>query len=136
MGTRTNYASNKKTNKKIMEHKKIPEKLDSVSKIIVATSAINYMANIISSLNADMGKVLLSMAAADKHFAEPDYKKSILNDIEERRELLKSVVNRLGSIMVDLDNCLNNCDGTMPIDERITKTAFEIIVHGNDTVTL
>jgi hypothetical protein len=114
------------------------EKLDSFSKIIVATSAINYMSNIISLLNADMGNILLNISAADKHFAKnqkADYQKSILNGIEERRELLKSVVNRLGSIMGDLNNCLNNCNGTMPIDERITKTAFEIIVHGNDTVS-
>lgn len=97
------------------------EKLDSFSKIIVATSAINYMANSLSTVNQQMKMI-------------PDEKGYHADGIKQKDELLNSVVNKLGDIMEELGNCINNCDAICPIDERVTSEAFAIILHGKDDV--
>lgn len=112
-------AKNKKTT-----HPKI-ERLDPLSKIIIATFAINYMANLMFTVNKEM-KIILPKIEDKNKFIE--------NGITDRDTTLNEVVKKLGEIMDQLGNCINNDDAACEIDERVVKEAFEIIVHGNDFV--
>lgn len=97
------------------------EKLDSFSKILIATGQINYMAASINGVNQEM-----------KFIPDPNgYHK---DGIKEKDDLLNDVVVRLGAIMEDMGNLINNHDCICPIDERVSKVPFEIIVHGKDDV--
>lgn len=101
------------------------EKLDSFSKIIVATSAINYMANSLSTVNQQV-KMVAHLRPEEKHIFE--------DGIKAKDEALADAVKKLGEIMEELGNCINNCDAICEIDERVTKEAFAIILHGKDDV--
>lgn len=98
-------------------------KLDSFSKILLATQSINYMANIAHSVNQQIKGI-------------PDPQGIFKPGIKHRDELLKLVVSKLGEVMNELGHCLNNADSVSPIDERITKQAFDIIIHGKDNVEI
>lgn len=101
------------------------EKLDSLSKILVATSAINYMANTLFSVNQQMRQVV---------HLKPELEKVHGSGMDYRDSLLANTVVKLGQIMEELGNCMNEQDCISPIDVRITKEAFSIILEGNDDV--
>ncbi len=79
------------------------------------------MANSLSIVNLQMKMI-------------PDEKGYHLQGIKEKDELLNAVVNKLGAIMEELGNCINNCDAICPIDVRVTNEAFQIIIQGKDDV--
>jgi hypothetical protein len=84
------------------------QKLDSLSKILIATGQINYMAASIDSVNEQ------------------------IKMIPDKQELLAEVVTKLGAIMEDMGNLINGQDCICHIDERVSKVPFEIIIHGMD----
>lgn len=97
------------------------QKLDNISKIMLATGSINYMATAINSVNEQIKMV-------------PDPEGYHKEGIETRDQLLARTVKRLGNIMEELGNLMNNQDCIAPIDVRATTPAFEIILHGKDDV--
>ena len=98
------------------------QKLDSFSKILLATQTINYMAHTLCRVNEAL-----------KRF--PDHHAVISEGNKDREEVIKTTLKKLSDIMEELGNVLNNYDCTLPIDERVTKGAFEIVIHGKDNVT-
>ncbi len=66
--------------------------------------------------------------------ATPENSAVFEEGIKEKDAILEETVKKLGIIMEDLGNLINNCDAISPIDERVTKPAFDIIVHGKDDV--
>ena len=96
-------------------------KLDSFSKIMLATGAINYMANCINSVNEQI-----------KFVPDPDQVHS--EGIKQRDAILFDTWGKLGDIMEELGNLMNDHDCISPIDVRATKAAYDIIVHGKDDV--
>lgn len=98
------------------------QKLDSFSKILIATAQINYMSANLDAVNDQMKMAGLSKAKFHKE------------GIDERDRLLSDVVVRLADIMEDLGNNMTNTDCLSAIDVRVTTPAFEIIVHGKDDV--
>lgn len=101
------------------------EKLDSLSKVLVATSAINYMANTLYSANQQM-KYVVGL--------HPEEGKAHVDGITHRDEVLSQAVKGLADIMEELGNCMNEHDCISPIDVRITKEAFSVIIKGQDDV--
>lgn len=101
------------------------EKLDSLSKILLATGTINYLANTMYVVNSQIKIVV--------HHS-PEQKPVFEDGIKEKDDLLKSTVKRLTDIMDDLAECLNSCGAVSPIDSRITAEPFSILIHGNDNV--
>lgn len=99
----------------------MPQKLDSFSKILLATGAINYMASGINYVN-EQCRLL-----PDEHGFHKE-------GIAERDKLLADTVKQLGQVMEDLGNYMNGADCICPIDVRATKQAFQIIIHGKDNV--
>lgn len=97
------------------------EKLDSLSKILVATGAINYMAAQIYTVNDQMKFI-------------PDKDGIHKEGIRVKDEVLAQAVIKLSEIMEDLGDLINAHDCISPIDEYITTPAFDIIVQGNDDV--
>lgn len=95
------------------------QKLDSLSKILIATGQINYMAASIDSVNEQIKMI-------------PDKQEFHAGGIKERDELLAEVVTKLGAIMEDMGNLINGQDCICHIDERVSKVPFEIIIHGMD----
>lgn len=96
-------------------------KLDSLSKIIIATGQINYMAVSIDSVNEQIKMI-------------PDKEGVHAEGIKEKDELLKSVVSKLSLIMEDMGNLINEHNCICAIDERVSKVPFEIILHQMDEV--
>lgn len=100
------------------------EKLDSFSKILLATSAINYMASSIDGVNRDMKYIRHNDGDALNEFHN--------KGIEERDKLLEEVVKQLGQIMESMGNIINNHDAICAIDQYITTPAFMVINQGHD----
>lgn len=95
------------------------QKLDSLSKIIIATGQINYMAVSINSVNEQMKFI-------------PDENGYHTEGIKQFDEALSDTVGKLASIMEDLGNLINNRDAICHIDTRVAKVPFEIIIDGKD----
>ena len=95
------------------------QKLDSFSKILVATGQINYMAASINGVNEQMKFV-------------PDTNGYHKDGIKAKDDLLDEVVVKLGAIMEDMGNLINGHDCICTIDERVGRVPFEIIVHQMD----
>jgi hypothetical protein len=96
------------------------QKLDSFSKILIATAQINYMAASIDSVNE---QIKFSGLASEVVHNE---------GVNERDDILRETVTDLAAIMEKLGNLINNHDCLCAIDERVAKVPFEIIVHGKD----
>jgi len=97
-------------------------KLDNFSKILLATSTINYLASSLDSVTKQIQSL-----KEDDVFA---YR------IHTSNEILNNAVISLGQIMEALGEGLNNMDSVCPIDERVTSPAFDIIIHGKDDTEL
>lgn len=97
------------------------EKLDNLSKILLATGAINYMASAVDSVNEQMKFV-------------PDPEGVHKPGITERDDILQQTWIKLGEIMENLADVMNSHDCICPIDVRATKAAFDIIIHKKDDV--
>jgi hypothetical protein len=95
------------------------QKLDSLSKIIIATGQINYMAVSIDSVNEQTKFI-------------PDKDGVFKESIKERDEILAETVAKLAAIMEDLGNLINNQDCICHLDTRVAKVPFEIIIEGKD----
>lgn len=99
--------------------------LDPLSKILVATSAINYLSNALYSVNKDIKTIV---------HLNPDQREIFENSILQREDVLFDTVKKLGVIMEQLGNILNDHDSICKIDRRITDEAFKIIIHGKDNI--
>ena len=97
------------------------EKLDSFSKILIATGQINYMASSINSVNMQIKTV-------------SDDKGTFKHRIDQRDKALADAVCKLGEVMEDLGDLINVQDCISPIDERVSNVPFEIIIHGKDEI--
>jgi len=96
-------------------------KLDNLSKIILATGAINYLAVSLDSVNEQIKMI-------------PDKEGTFEHGIQARDNLLFETWGKLGDIMQDLGNLINGQDCLTPIDIRVTKEAFNVVIHGKDNV--
>lgn len=96
------------------------ERLDSFSKILIATAQVNYMAAAINGVNEQI-KFL-----KDNPFHQ--------EGIKQRDAILAQTEDKLSDIMEDLGNYMNNNDCLTKIDERVTTVAFNIIQRGMDEV--
>ncbi|MBO9657521.1 MAG: hypothetical protein J7527_01725 [Chitinophagaceae bacterium] len=94
-------------------------KLDSLSKILLATGQINYLSASIDGVNEQIRML-------------PDENGFHAGGIQERDELLADVAVRLAGIMEDIGNLINDQDCLCPLDARVTKVPFEICVLGMD----
>jgi hypothetical protein len=105
------------------------QKLDSFSKILMATGAINYMAASIDSVNTEikMMRPTYNKAIPDMNFEDVHGK-----GIEARDEILAETVVKLSAIMEELGNLINGQDALCAVDIFATKAAFEVVVHGHD----
>ena len=95
------------------------QKLDSLSKIIIATGQINYMAVSIDSVNEQIKFI-------------PDKEGVHKKGIEARNEILSQTVTKLAAIMEELGDFINNTDCICHIDTRVAKVPFEILIAGKD----
>lgn len=101
------------------------EKLDQLSKVLIATGAINYLFAQVYDVNKSM-KIIVSK--------NPDQRKIFEESILQKEDVLFSTLKKLAEVMEGLGNILNAHDSICPIDDRATREAFEIIVHGKDNV--
>lgn len=101
------------------------EKLDSQAKIIIATNAINYMAHCLFTVNQQIKQVI---------HLKPEQEEIHGGGIRHREKLLEDTIHSLGTIMIKLGDCMDEHDCMSPIDMRVTKEAFKIIIQGKDDV--
>lgn len=97
------------------------QKLDSFSKILLATGTINYMAASVDSLNQHM-----------RYVQDPNgwHKEGI----EEREKVLAETVEDLKKIMNRLGDIINAHDSLSAVDQYVTTPTFNVVVHGHDEV--
>lgn len=97
------------------------EKLDSLSKILLATGTINYMAASIDSVNEQI-----------KRIAGPG---SVHEEgIQQRDEVLAEAVADLAKVMNRLGDLINAQDSLSAVDQYVTTPPFMVVVHGHDNV--
>lgn len=96
------------------------EKLDSFSKILLVTHAINYMTNQIHTVNEQIKMI-------------PTTDKSIKEGIETRTLFLKQTSESLYKIMEDVGDFMNDTDIGCTIDEKVISPIFKIM-QGEDNV--
>jgi hypothetical protein len=94
------------------------QKLDSFSKILLATVTINYLASMLDGVNSDM-----------KFIPDPD--KVHAEGIQKRQVALENAVEKLKEVMNELGDAM---DAVCPIDEYVTEPAFNVLCHGHDNV--
>lgn len=105
------------------------EKLDSLSKIMLATGAINYMAVSIDSVNEQIKMTKLAYAAKP---GLGDFDEVHGERIKARDEVLAEVVTDLAAVMEKLGDLINGHDCLCSVDVFATKAAFHVVVLGND----
>lgn len=94
-------------------------RLDSFSKILVATGQINYMAASINGANEQLKFI-------------PDENGFHTNGIKESDKLLADVVNDLSGVLEKMANLINAHDCICAVDLRVSKVPFEILIRKMD----
>lgn len=94
-------------------------KLDSLSKILIATGQINYMAATIDAVT-----IPLECMGDDSMI-----KREMM---QGNHDVLKEAVQDLSEIMEKIGNYINNRDIICAIDVRVSKVPFEILISGMD----
>lgn len=97
----------------------LPQRLDSLSKILVATGQINYMAASIDSVNEQIKFI-------------PDKEGFHKDGIKARDEILRDVTSDLAAIMQKMGNLINAQDCICAVDMRVAKVPFEILIEKMD----
>ena len=99
------------------------QKLDPFKKILLATGQINYLSSTIQEV-IEGAKIYEVMDG-------------IISDrVEAQRETLDQAAKELTSIMETLAEIANGQDFVLPIDERISRVPFEILLHDMDDVEM
>ena len=108
------------------------EKLDLFSKILLATSTINYMASTLNAVN-EQYKVALVSEGIDEE--DNGLSKNILATlIADQDKKLQELTMGLTGIIRDFGNYLNKKDCVCAIDARIYKPSSEILLEDKDEV--
>lgn len=103
-------------------------KLDDYSKILLATSQINMLANNLNQVKS--GRALFK-ALNNRPFLNDETATETETDTEIDKALNKAV-DKLTAIYQKLADVLNDIDAVSPIDERISKVPGEILLFGMD----
>lgn len=100
------------------------QKLDNFSKILLATGQINYMASSIDGVTSDIRSL-----SRDPKYDPRGWHKS---RAEANDRVLGETVRKLAKIMEEMGNYINACDIICPLDERVAKVPFEIVISEMD----
>lgn len=109
-----------------------PQRLDTMSKILLAVNSITFMAHNLSGIVNDY-RVMLSSLEKQNDPGLAHSITSIKTGLLEKQTLLEEVQNSLHQLMDHLGESLNGMDASSPIDERILNPAFDIL-NGKDIV--
>lgn len=96
------------------------EKLDTFSKILLATQSINYMANCVNGVLQQYKMI-------------PTKDEVITKGITDKENALFTAEKHLVKVMEELGDFMNDAGFSMQIDDRVTREAFSIL-HGKDDV--
>ncbi len=99
------------------------QRLDTYSKILLATSTLNYTAWIVEGVQQQIKQTRM---------IDP----IILEAYAHNEKILEDTLKTLSQAMEEIGNFINEFDMVTPMDERITSPAFDIIIHGKDIVEL
>ncbi len=97
------------------------QKLDTFSKIILATGSINYLASMVEGVNSEMKMTPGFMSEGSVHKEGVDKRDK---DMDEALALLEQVMGKLG----------NSLEEQCAIDIYVTTPAFNVLIHGHDDV--
>lgn len=102
-----------------------PQKLDVMSKILLATQSINYMALSLHSSSVQMSTI-------GAYEPKMKYEEIHKERVEKSFEVLEDVLKDIMIAMDNLGDYINAIDCICPLDVRVTKEAFEILFHDKD----
>ena len=99
------------------------EKLDTASKILLATQTINYLSMTLFGVIKDY-KHLIAV--------NPDVDNAIVEGLASKEKVLDTTLFKLKQAMKYLVNHMDGMDSIMSIDDRIIFDACDILFRGND----
>lgn len=103
------------------------EKLDNLSKVLLATGTINYMA-------AGLDRIIQNVIVVpDKQFGE-DATNFLTKSHKAKEERMEELVKDLSTVVENIANYMNSIDAVCAIDIRATKVPCEILLHDMDEV--
>ncbi|CAG5001661.1 hypothetical protein DYBT9275_02715 [Dyadobacter sp. CECT 9275] len=104
------------------------QKLDNMSKILLATSTINYMANTINGVIIDFQNIENCQTTT-----QSDWPKQIMAEsLKNKQEFMAEMTKKLSDIVEEFGNYLNDNDIVCEIDMRINRAPCEILLLGMD----
>lgn len=106
------------------------EKLDDFSKILLATSTINYMASNLNDVKRDYE--FLNSDSTNERSQIAD--KAMKDGLENHKKYLASTLKRLCDTIEELGNYMDGRDMVCAIDERVYDAPLDILLHGKDEV--
>ncbi|MCF2487504.1 hypothetical protein [Dyadobacter sp. CY347] len=110
-----------------------PQRLDSMSKILLATSTINYMANAVNSVISDYQMIITVNSTPDSPQSESS-KKIMSDGLKEKEDFMAEMANKLSGILEEFGDYINGCDMVCAIDMRIYNAPCDILLMGKDLV--
>ena len=99
-----------------------PEKASSMSKILMATHGINYIA-----LQLHIVNIELSFLPLD----EQDF---IMKSLKEKKEFLENISQQLTDIFEQLAEYSSNCDIVTTLDESLMNPISDVLIFKNDNL--
>lgn len=109
------------------------QRLDNMSKILLATSTINYMANTINGVSGDY-RLILSVNSAPESTISEIFKKATEDDLVAQQNFLSDMTARLSGIVEEFADYINSKDMICQIDQRINSVPCDILLLGKDLV--
>jgi hypothetical protein len=110
-----------------------PQRLDSMSKILLATSTINYMANTLNDVISNYKMIITVNSTPDS--PQTEFSKNVMAEgLKEKEDFIAEMVKKLSGVVEELADYLNGADMVCEIDQRINNVPCEILLLGKDLV--
>jgi len=93
-----------------------------MSKILLATASINYMALQLHIVNTQLSFLPLD---------EEDF---IMKSLEEKKEFLENISKKLNVIFEELSDYSSNCDIVTQLDESLMNPIADVLIFGKDNL--
>jgi len=99
-----------------------PEKASSMSKILLATAGINYMALQLHQVNTELSFLPLH---------EEDF---ILKSLQDKKDFLESISKKITDIFEELSDYSSGCDIVTQLDESVMNPIADVLIFGKDNL--
>jgi len=105
-----------------------PQKLDNMSKILLATSTINYMANTINGVIIGFQNIENCQTTTQSD----SLKRIMAESLKAKEEFMDDIVKKMSDMVEEMSYFINDSGMICEIDQRINRVPCEILLLGMD----